>query len=156
MLHVQLSCPMCYALHTVSHTLSSEGVAQQHAVSIVTDICAASSGTFSTCTSSVHEAVCDEHQPVIMTCFMWLYQYMQKRDNGSLEMLQGTPLPKEVAEQLDDMFEHTALESAAHSIKKQYEQLQTWQRRLQSSKQWAGDADQQTHGILHRQVHCLA
>ncbi len=71
-------------------------------------------------------------------------------------MLQGTSLPKEVAEQLDDMFEHTALESAAHSIKKQYEQLQSWQRRLHSSEPWAGDADQQMHEILHRQVYFLA
>ncbi|KAL0025314.1 hypothetical protein WJX79_004533 [Trebouxia sp. C0005] len=63
---------------------------------------------------------------------------------------QGTSLPKEVAEQLDDMFEHTALESAAHSIKKQYEQLQSWQSRLQTSKEWSGDADQQMHEILHR------
>ena len=71
-------------------------------------------------------------------------------------MLQGTSLPKEVAEQLDDMFEHTALEFAAHSIKKQYEQLQSWQSRLQSSEQRAVDADQQMHEILHRQVYFLA
>lgn len=63
---------------------------------------------------------------------------------------QGTSLPSEVAEQLDDMFEHTALESAAHTIKKQYEQLHSWQSRLQSSKEWAGDANQQMHEILHR------
>lgn len=66
-------------------------------------------------------------------------------------MLQGTSLPNEVAEQLDDMFEHLALESAAHSIKKQYEQLQSWQSKLQSSKEWPGDAHQQMHEILHRQ-----
>ena len=87
---------------------------------------------------------------------MWLPQHMQKRDDGSLVMLQGTSLPNEVAEQLDDMFEHTALESAAHTIKKQYEQLHSWQSRLQSSKEWAGDANQQMHEILHRQVYLFA
>lgn len=87
---------------------------------------------------------------------MWLPQHMYQRDSKILVMLQGTSLPKEVAEQLDDMSEHTALESAAHSIKKQYEQLQSWQSRLQTSKEWSGDADQQMHEILHRQVCFLA
>ncbi len=81
---------------------------------------------------------------------------MQKRVDKTPVVLQGTSLPNEVAEQLDDMFEHAALASAAHSIKKQYEQLQSWQSKLQSSKEWPGDAHQQMHEILHRQVYLFA
>lgn len=71
-------------------------------------------------------------------------------------MLQGTSLPNAVAEQLDDMFQHAALESAAHSIKKQYEQLHSWQSKLQSSKEWPGDTHQQMREILHRQAYLFA
>ena len=41
--------------------------------------------------------------------------------------LQSTSLPKEVAEQLDDMFEHKPLGAAADTIKHQHKKLRKWQ-----------------------------
>ena len=66
--------------------------------------------------------------------------------------MQGTSLPKEVAEQLDDMFAHKSLASAADTIKRQYRRLRKRQVELDHSSQHSShEAMQQMDDILHRQ-----
>lgn len=64
---------------------------------------------------------------------------------------QGTSLPKEVAEQLDDMFEHKPLGAASDTIKHQYKKLRKWQVKL---GQRGHEANQQMEVVLRRQVLC--
>lgn len=61
--------------------------------------------------------------------------------------LQSTSLPKEVAEQLDDMFEHKPLGAAADTIKHQYKKLQKWQAKLGQN-----EPNQQMDTVVRRQV----
>ena len=63
--------------------------------------------------------------------------------------LQGTSLPKEVAEQLDDMFEHKLLGAAADMIKRQYKKLRKWQVKL---GQMGHEDNQQMNDVVLRQV----
>ena len=63
--------------------------------------------------------------------------------------LQGTSLPKEVAEQLDDMFEHKPLGAAADTIKRQYRKLRKWQAKL---GQTGHQANERMEEVLRRQV----
>lgn len=61
--------------------------------------------------------------------------------------LQSTSLPKEVAEQLDDMFEHKPLGAAADTIKHQYKKLRKWQAKLGQN-----EPNQQMDNVVRRQV----
>lgn len=63
--------------------------------------------------------------------------------------LQGTSLPKEIAKQLDDMFEHKPLGAAADTIKLQYRKLRKWQAKL---GQMGHEASQQMDDGLRRQI----
>lgn len=63
--------------------------------------------------------------------------------------MQGTSLPKEVAQQLDDMFEHKPLGAAADTIKRQYKKLRKWQDKL---GHMGRQANQQMDDVLRRQV----
>ena len=63
--------------------------------------------------------------------------------------MQGTSLPKEVAEQLDDMFQHKLLGTAADAIKHQYRKVRTWQAKL--GQMGRGD-NQHMEEVLHKQV----
>ena len=74
-------------------------------------------------------------------------------------MVQGTSLPKEMAKQLNDMFEHATLGSAANTIKGQHQQLCQWQQTLQKqtgqegqhTRVSAAQTQQQMQEIIHRQ-----
>lgn len=48
----------------------------------------------------------------------------------TVKVMQGTFLPANVAQQLDDMTSHATLKLAADKVKKQYAQLRTWRARL--------------------------
>lgn len=61
--------------------------------------------------------------------------------------LQSTSLPKEVAEQLDNMFEHKPLGAAADTIKHQYKKLQKWQ-----AKVGQNEPNQEMDSVVRRQV----
>ena len=73
--------------------------------------------------------------------------------------LQGTSLPKEIATQLDKMFEHASLESAANIIKSQNRQLCKWQQTLlkhtgqdgQQGRVSAAQTQRQMQEVIHRQ-----
>ena len=73
-------------------------------------------------------------------------------------MLQGTSLPSQVAEELDDMFEHKVLGSATDDIKCQHQQLSRWQQRLQTGQQGEEvrlsvlQTERQLREVVHRQV----
>ena len=72
-------------------------------------------------------------QSVKLSLYSWLWQ--------------GTSLPKEVAEQLDDMFEHEPLGAAAAIIKRQYKKLRKWQGKLGHMEY---EANQQMNGVIHK------
>ena len=61
--------------------------------------------------------------------------------------MQGTFLPANVSQQLDDMSSHTTLKSAAAKVKHQYAQLRTWRANL--LKQSAEDL---TDAIAHEDL----
>lgn len=56
-----------------------------------------------------------------------------------LRLMQGTFLPANVSQQLDDMTSHGTLKLAADKVKQQYAQLRTWRGQLlkQSSEDFA-------------------
>ena len=67
-------------------------------------------------------------------------------------VMQGTSLPKEVAEQLDDMFAHKSLTSATDTIKGHCRRLRKWQAQLDQRGQHSShEAIQQMNDLLHRQ-----
>lgn len=75
--------------------------------------------------------------------------YLRAKIDSQSRCLQSTSLPKEVAEQLDDMFEHKPPGAAADTIKHQYKKLRTWQAKLGHMEP---EPNQQMDDIVRRQV----